>query len=106
LGLMVAIEAHLDQVLAPLAGGAEAGAPSGETEHLAQVVADFGNAVAGMEGAVMQFNTALQSFAGTTRDFREFNLHLRDNVQRMSLSFADVSETVKHHVHALREPRR
>jgi hypothetical protein len=24
----------------------------------------------------------------------------------MSLSFADVSEAVKHHVHALREPRR
>ena len=106
MGLMVAIEAHLDQVLAPVAGGAGAGAPSAEVDYLAQVVADFGNAVAGMEGAVVQFNNALQSFAGTTRDFREFNLHLKDNVQRMSLSFADVSEAVKHHVHTLQGTRR
>lgn len=117
--VMVALEAHLDRVLAPIegraaaAGGAGASASS-ESEHLAQVVGDFGNAVAGLESAVMQFNAALQSFAGTTRDFREFNLHLKDNVQRMSLSFADVSETVRHHInalggrepHGLREPRR
>ncbi|HWO10205.1 MAG TPA: hypothetical protein VNN80_12015 [Polyangiaceae bacterium] len=93
MGLMVAIEAHLDHVLAPVAGGA--GAPSAEVDYLAQVVADFGTAVAGMEGAVVQFNAALQSFAGTTRDFHEFNLHLKDNVQRMSLSFADLSEVLK-----------
>jgi hypothetical protein len=117
--VMVALEAHLERVLAPLeshaaaAGGAGVAASS-ESEHLAQVVGDFGNAVAGLESAVMQFNAALQSFAGTTRDFREFNLHLKDNVQRMSLSFADVSETVRHHInalggrepHGLREPRR
>jgi len=105
-GFMVAVEAHLDRVLAPVEGGAGQLAGSNEAERLAQVVSDFGNAVAGMEGAVMQFNAALQSFAGTTRDFKEFNLHLKDNVQRMSLSFADVSETVRHHLNALREPRR
>ena len=101
--LMVTIEAHIDHVLGGLAGG---GAISAESEHLAQVVADFGSAVAGLESAVMQFNAALQSFAGTTRDFREFNLHLKDNVQRMSLTFADASDAVKSHVHALRENRR
>lgn len=115
--MMVALEAHLDRVLSPIdgrAGNTASAAASSESEHLAQVVGDFGNAVAGLESAVMQFNAALQSFAGTTRDFREFNLHLKDNVQRMSLSFADVSETVRHHInalggrepHGLREPRR
>ena len=115
--VMVALEAHLDRVLAPVEGHVTGGAgvaASSESEHLAQVVGDFGNAVAGLESAVMQFNAALQSFAGTTRDFREFNLHLKDNVQRMSLSFADVCETVRHHInalggreaHGLREPRR
>jgi hypothetical protein len=54
----------------------------------------------------MQFGAALQTFAGTTRDFKEFNLHLKDNVQRMSLSFADASEAVKHHVHTLQGMRR
>lgn len=102
MGLMIAIEAHLDRVLSfsPEAGGAVAGS-SPETEHLAQIVTDFSTAVAGLETAVMQFGSALQTFAGTTRDFKEFNLHLKDNVQRMSLSFADASEAVKHHVHTL-----
>jgi MotA/TolQ/ExbB proton channel family len=103
--VMVAIEAHLERALAPLEGHASGAAASSESEHLAHVVNDFGNAVAGLESAIMQFNAALQSFAGTTRDFKEFNLHLKDNVQRMSLSFADVSETVRHHINALgREP--
>jgi hypothetical protein len=107
MGLMIAVEAHLDRILsfAPEAGGARAGS-SPETEHLAQIVSDFGAAVAGLENAVMQFGTSLQTFAGTTRDFREFNLHLKDNVQRMSLSFADASEAVKNHVHTLQGARR
>lgn len=107
IGLMVAVEAHLDRVLslAPEAGGAPAGASS-ESEYLGQIVSDFGAAVAGLETAVMQFGAALQTFAGTTRDFKEFNLHLKDNVQRMSLSFADVSESVKHHVHTLQHGAR
>jgi methyl-accepting chemotaxis protein len=107
MGLMIAVEAHLDRVLsfAPEAGGARAGSTP-ETEHLAQIVSDFGAAVAGLENAVGQFGTSLSTFAGTTRDFREFNLHLKDNVQRMSLSFADASEAVKNHVHTLQGVRR
>ena len=42
-----------------------------------------------------RFESALETFATTTRDFHEFNLHLKDNVQRMSLSFADLSEVLK-----------
>src|SRR5688572_24614610 len=105
--LMTAIEAHLEKLLVVgPAPSAEHGEMSPQNAELAQIVADFGAQVAGLESCVMQFGSALSTFAGTTRDFREFNLHLKDNVQRMSLSFADVSEAVKHHVHALREPRR
>src|SRR5688572_19028839 len=106
--LMTAIEAHLEKMLVTGSEprSAEHGDMSPQNAELAQIVADFGAQVAGLESCVMQFGSALQTFAGTTRDFREFNLHLKDNVQRMSLSFADVSEAVKHHVHALREPRR
>jgi hypothetical protein len=42
------------------------------------------------------------NFSATTRDFREFNFHLKDNLQRMSLSFGDLSETLKEHTRALR----
>ena len=104
--LMVMIEAHLDRILVVSPAAVEALAGSSESERLNQVVTDFSNAVAGLENVVMQFGSALQTFSGTTRDFREFNLHLKDNVQRMSLSFADASEAVKHHVHTLQGHRR
>lgn len=95
--LMVAFEAHLDRVLA-----GEARAQSGDAARLERMVEDFNAGVAGLSHAVAQFDAALQSFATTTRDFREFNLHLKDNVQRMSLSFGDLSETMRGHVLALR----
>jgi hypothetical protein len=104
--LMVMIEAHLDRILVVAQEAAGVPAGSSESERLNQVVTDFSNAVAGLENVVMQFGSALQTFSGTTRDFREFNLHLKDNVQRMSLSFADASEAVKHHVHTLQGHRR
>lgn len=106
-GVMVAVEAHLDRILdVGSVAGSGASDMSPQNEQLSQIVADFGNAVAGLESCIIQFGSALQSFAGTTREFREFNLHLKDNVQRMSLSFADASDAVKSHVHALREQRR
>jgi hypothetical protein len=54
-----------------------------------------------LQGVVGNFETALANFSSTTRDFREFNLHLKDNVQRMSLSFSDLSTTLNNHTAAL-----
>ena len=48
-----------------------------------------------------QFENALETFATNTRDFQEFNLHLKDNVQRMSLGFGDLTEALKEHLRAL-----
>jgi hypothetical protein len=93
--LMVQIETYLDRVLPKAAQGSTspgAPAPSGH----------FGEAVARLDGAVSRFEFALQAFATTTRDFREFNAHLKDNVQRLSLAFGDLSETLKAHTNALR----
>jgi hypothetical protein len=104
--LMVQIEAYVDHALV--------GEPRAETpfvpgrviaagdEKLERIVVDFGQSVARLEGAVADFDTALQKFAASTRDFREFNLHLKDNVQRMSLSFGDLSETLKSQIGALK----
>jgi methyl-accepting chemotaxis protein len=105
--LMVQIEAYLDHAFGAAAGDAtfapspRPSAVSGD-EKLERIVVDFGQSVARLEGAVADFDAALQKFANSTRDFREFNLHLKDNVQRMSLSFGDFSETLKVQIGALK----
>ena len=62
----------------------------------------FGESVQRLEGAVARFEAALLTFAASTREFREFNLHLKDNVQRLSLSFGDFSETLRSEIGALK----
>ncbi|HEY5955621.1 MAG TPA: hypothetical protein VIV60_03665, partial [Polyangiaceae bacterium] len=51
-----------------------------------------------LDGAVARFESALLNFASTTRDFHEFNAHLKDNVQRLSLTFADLNDSLKTHL--------
>lgn len=93
--VMVQIETYLDRLLPrPGATVAAAGSPS--------MPGNFGESVARLDGVVARFEFALQAFATTTRDFREFNAHLKDNVQRLSLAFGDLSETLKAHTNALR----
>lgn len=98
--LMLQIETYLDRLLAEAPTGIQRATSEGfvgasaEAAELGQVLGDFGQSVAQLDGTVTRFEAALQNFATTTRDFREFNLHLKDNVQRMSLSFADLSEVL------------
>jgi hypothetical protein len=107
--LMVQLEAYLDNVLLGsfrnagadrALGLGTAGSPSGE--GLERMVAGFGQSVARLEGAVEHFEAALNTFSGSTREFQEFNLHLKDNIQRMSLNFADLSSTLERSTSALR----
>jgi hypothetical protein len=108
--LMVQIEAHVDRLLAAEGGGSSAGAGPGGVVRVdgrfEQLVVGFGASVAQLASAVDQFEGALTTFATTTRDFKEFNLHLKDNVQRMSLSFGDFSEALKAQVGHLNRPGR
>ncbi len=100
--IMIQIEAYLDDTLLrqPNSPNDEITTPgttaySQATEKLEQVVTAFAQSALQLENAVARFDSALTSFATTTRDFREFNYHLKDNIQRMSLSFGDLSETLK-----------
>lgn len=109
--LMVEIEALLDNELfagaqAATGGALRGGAGIAISDDLQRVVSGFGASVAQLQSSVAQFESALLNFSATTRDFREFNLHLKDNVQRMSLSFGDLSETLRGHVSALRARER
>jgi hypothetical protein len=103
--LMVAVENHLDRLLGPIGAGAagtlDGGLVQVHTANLEQIFADFARSVEDLRDSVGRFDASLQGFAANTRDFREFNLHLKDNVQRMSLSFADVSETLRNHASSL-----
>ncbi len=98
--IMVQLENFLDNVMLRMPGS---GAGSTETARLEHTVKTFDQSVVRLEGAVATFDAALRSFATTTGDFHQFNVHLKDNVQRMSLSFGDMSEVVKAHVALLAE---
>jgi methyl-accepting chemotaxis protein len=62
----------------------------------------FAAAASGMEEfsaslseSVDKFDKSLQTFAENTRDFSEFNHHLRTNIQRMNVAFDDFTEDLK-----------
>lgn len=99
--VMVQIEAYLDNVLLARSQIAEPAIASASRTggardgRLEQALVGFGQSIDRLDGVVAQFESALANFATTTRDFREFNHHLKDNVQRMSLSFSDLAEALK-----------
>lgn len=104
--LMVEIETFLDTQMLRVQGtsaAVERGAPlprgaANVAVALQQMERGLSASVSQLHAAVGQFEAALSAFSTTTRDFREFNLHLKDNVQRLSLSFADLSNTLGAHM--------
>jgi hypothetical protein len=103
-GVMIEVEASLERALGASTDAARGGDGSGHSlaDRLEPIIADFGESVRSLHVAMEHFDSGLTSFATTTRDFREFNLHLKDNVQRMSLSFGDFSEAVKSELEAMK----
>jgi hypothetical protein len=49
----------------------------------------------GLKDSVEKFENSLSTFGENTRDFGEFNYHLRENIQRMSLTFSDFSSSLE-----------
>lgn len=105
--VMAQIEAYLDNELLAKTRSALPGQPMQRAGLLASAeveatVAAFSTSVAQLEAAVVHFEAALQGFSANTRDFHEFNLHLKDNVQRMSLAFADLSNSLQQRLGGVR----
>ncbi len=65
------------------------------SERLAAVTVEMAKTAEMIQKSVAMFDHSLQDFADNTRDFSEFNHHLKDNIQRMSLSFSDFGEEIK-----------
>jgi hypothetical protein len=67
-----------------------------------EAIETLGASVTKLQDSIAGFDAALVGFSENTRDFQEFNLHLKDNIQRMSLGFADLSDTLKQQAAAMR----
>lgn len=48
-----------------------------------------------LSNSVDKFDKSLQIFSENTRDFSEFNHHLKTNIQRMNVAFDDLTEDIK-----------
>ncbi|RKD33516.1 MotA/TolQ/ExbB proton channel family protein [Thermohalobacter berrensis] len=48
-----------------------------------------------LQASIEKFDEALKDFRENTRDFSEFNYNLRTNIQRMNVSFADLTEDLR-----------
>lgn len=81
------LELFLDRMVADW----EAAQPARGVDATLEATTKLDHAVQTLEQSVMRFEQALSRFAENTRDFHEFNLHLKDNIQRMSVSFADLT---------------
>lgn len=49
----------------------------------------------GLKESVGTFEKSLSTFGENTRDFSEFNYHLKENIQRMSLTFSDFATSLE-----------
>jgi hypothetical protein len=112
IAFMIRVETYFERRMSETRPRVETSSPNGrrpgpQASHgIDGTVAGFGESVARLEDAVARFEASLQAFAGSAREFREFNSHLKDNIQRMSLSFGDFSEALRSQIVALRSADR
>ncbi len=65
------------------------------------VTGELANTAESINQSVNSFEKSLTVFSESARDFREFNHHLKDNIQRMSLSFSDFTQEINHNAKLL-----
>lgn len=65
------------------------------SHRLSKVTEEMGSTAEMIQGSVAKFDDSLKDFSDNVRDFTEFNHHLKDNIQRMSLSFTDFGDELK-----------
>lgn len=103
--LLLNVEVHLDGLRGRDVQEADTDVSASKVQldtRTAAAIETFGASVTKLQDSIAGFDAALIGFSENTRDFQEFNLHLKDNIQRMSLTFADLSDTLKQHAEANR----
>lgn len=113
--LMTAVEEYLDNTLSsgdaeastsyrPIQStmGLESASGSAEVERLiSSLGSQLTNVASSIEfsskslaSSIDKFDNSLNLFAENTRDFSEFNHHLKTNIQRMNVSFSDLADNI------------
>ncbi len=64
-------------------------------DKLSHVVMEVEVSSKALDGTVEKFDASLKNFAGNIRDFSEFNFNLRNNIERMDVSFIKVAEAIQ-----------
>ena len=62
---------------------------------LQAATAEIGNASDQLLKSITQLDQSIDKFRENARDFSEFNHHLRSNIDRMNVGFADLTEVIK-----------
>ncbi len=65
------------------------------------VTGELANTAESINQSVNSFEKSLTVFSESARDFKEFNYHLKDNIQRMSLTFSDFTNEINHNTKTL-----
>jgi len=68
------------------------------TSQLADATGDMVLTAESLKSSVNKFDGSLNQFSENIRDFTEFNHHLRTNIQRLSVSFDDLSDEMNKNV--------
>ncbi|WP_425446204.1 MotA/TolQ/ExbB proton channel family protein [Dethiothermospora halolimnae] len=63
--------------------------------NLAVATKEIETSATGLIGSINTFDKAIDKFNHNTRDFSEFNHHLKTNIDRMNVAFADFTEEMK-----------
>lgn len=67
-------------------------AVEGAVQHMSEAAAGIGDTAASLDEAVKKFDKSLRTFGENIRDFSEFNINLRNNIERMDVNFIKVIE--------------
>ncbi len=73
------------------------------SENIQNATGDMILTAEALQNSVVKFDGALNKFADNTRDFTEFNHHLKSNIQRLSVSFDNVNDEMESNVNVMKE---
>lgn len=73
------------------------------SEKMGEATSDMVLTAEALQNSVVKFDGALNRFSDNTRDFSEFNHHLKSNIQRLSVSLDDFSDDVNSNVKIMSE---
>jgi len=64
-------------------------------QHMSEAAAGMGDTAGSLSEAVGRFENSLNNFGENIRDLTEFNINLRNNIERMDVNFIKVTEAFK-----------